>query len=84
MGDKVTTVDVELETITVNKEDIEVVDNRENGNEEKDKENIEVKLYLKRWFILFIFSLYSFTNSMNWIIFAPIAVTVMEEYDVGF
>lgn len=43
----------------------------------------QVKLYKKRWLVLFIFSWFSLTNSLNWITFAPIANTVIEEYSVS-
>ena len=48
--------------------------------EEDDK---KIVLYKKRWLMLFLFSTLSASNGINWLSYAPIATTVIREYQVS-
>eukprot|EP01012_Entosiphon_sulcatum_P054075 TRINITY_DN7457_c0_g1_i1.p1 TRINITY_DN7457_c0_g1~~TRINITY_DN7457_c0_g1_i1.p1 ORF type:complete len:491 (+),score=80.42 TRINITY_DN7457_c0_g1_i1:30-1475(+) len=41
-------------------------------------------LYPRRWLVLLAFSLTSFSNAYQWVMYAPIFDVVSEQYDVGY
>ena len=52
------------------------------GNHPKEDEK-KIVLFKRRWFMLFLFSTLSASNGINWITYAPIATTVIREYQVS-
>ena len=46
------------------------------------EEDKKIILYKRRWFMLFLFSTLSASNGINWLTYAPIATTVIREYQV--
>ena len=51
-------------------------------SQEEETSGHAIRLYKRRWIMLFIFSALSLTNSLNWIAFAPIAGEIMQHYQV--
>lgn len=56
----------------------------QNSNGNKNNNITETKLYKRRWWILFVFSMSSFTNSILYSTFATISIDSVTYFDVSF
>lgn len=57
--------------------------NKKNSSSGNEKTEVVIKVYKRRWFVLFIFILYAAVNAFQWIQYPIIANIVTKYYSVS-